>query len=342
MESHNVNEEMIREKIDELIALCGGVNNAYDNQLVMQMIQTSLRFLSEGHDTGQLKLITRALKEMRYAYRVFNEHGGKRRISIFGSARTPEDHPDYLAAKELSIRMTDLEWMCITGAAAGIMKAGLEGHREDTGFGLSILLPFESGANAFIAGDPKLIKFRYFFTRKLMFMSHSDALAAFPGGVGTMDELFEALTLFQTGKANIIPAVLVEGKGGTYWAQWEEFIDRQFLANGWISAEDHHLYYRAKDPQDAVQHILHFYRRYHSNRYVQDMLVIRLKTPLHPKQIDYLNEKYSSLIVDGDIHPCVPFVEEMDHLDLPRIAFHHNKRHYGTLRALFDDINSFD
>lgn len=334
-------DQEMEEGIQELIAICGGIPESYESNLIAQQIHTSLKMLSEGHDIGQLKLITRALKEMRYAYRIFNQFGGSRRISIFGSARTPEEHPDYQLAKAFSTLMEDEGWMCITGAANGIMKAGHEGTRRESNFGLSIKLPFEDTSHSIMEGDPKLIVFRYFFTRKLMFMSHSDAVAAFPGGFGTMDELFEALTLLQTGKASIIPVVLLEGHPGEYWKYWEDYIKNHFLSNGWISQEDFHFYYRAKSADDARQHIQQFYRRYHSSRYVKDQLVLRLNTQLHPEQVDLLNERFHSLVQSGKMVLCTPFPEEKDHLDLPRLAFHHTRRHFGLVRALIDQINAF-
>lgn len=336
----DVNEEALVVRIRELMAYCGSQNDSFQSELVLQLIQTSLRFLWEGHDTGQLKLIARAMKEMRNAYRIFNHYEGVRRVSIFGSARTPPDHPDYLLAKKFSSRMAESGWMCITGGAHGIMKAGLEGAKKEAGFGLTIKLPFET-ANEFIEGDPKQISFKYFFTRKLMFMSHSDAVVAFPGGVGTMDELFEVLTLMQTGKAHIMPVILMEGGEGGYWKTWDEFVEKQFLAKGWISAEDRNFYTIAQGVDDAVAHIQQFYHRYHSSRYVKDQLVIRLHQALHPQQIDKLNAEFSILFKTGKIESCNPFSEENDHLELPRITFCHTRSHFGTLRALIDAINGF-
>lgn len=308
----DVYDENVVKNIKELIQSCGGNGDTFESELVTQLIQNSLRLLTEGHDAGQLKLITRAMKEMRYAYRIFNKYSGTKRISIFGSARTPDSHPDYLVAKELSILMADSGWMCITGAAHGIMKAGLEGHQIESGFGLSIRLPFEIPTTPWIEGDPKHITFRYFFTRKLMFMSHSDALAAFPGGFGTMDELFEALTLIQTGKANIVPVTLLEGENGNYWHNWEQFIEKQFMNNGWTSPEDRSFYYIAKNPKDAFDHIQHFYRKFHSSRYVKDNFVIRLKETLKPHQVQLLNDKFgAALVQSGDIHLCPPFPKKI-------------------------------
>lgn len=333
-------DERMMQTIHDLILSCGGDPNAFEGELISQLIQTSLRLLSEGHDTGQLKLINRSLKEMRYAYRIFNQYSGQQRVSIFGSARTPEDHPDYLAAKAFSASMAHHGWMCITGAANGIMKAGLEGPKKESAFGLSIRLPFEN-QKPFLEGDPKLIIFRYFFTRKLMFMSHSDAVAAFPGGVGTLDELFEVLTLMQTGKAKILPIVLVEGAGGVYWQYWLEYVKDHLLANGWVGKDDLSLFYLAKNAEDAVEHVLQFYRNYHSSRYVKDKLVIRLKKPVTEEQLELLNEKFSRLLIKGTIENISALQDESDVRELPRIAFEHTHRDFGTLREMIDQINLF-
>lgn len=331
----------IEQNIKKLIQMYGGDPESFEGELVSQIIETGLKLMSEGHDTGQLKVITRSIKEMRYAYRIFNRYKEGPCVSIFGSARTPEEHPDYQAAKRFSALMAQNGWMCITGAANGIMKAGSEGSQKEQSFGLSIRLPFEAQSNAVFEGDPKLIIFRYFFTRKLMFMSHSNAMAAFPGGVGTLDELFEMLTLMQTGKTHIIPVVLVEGANGIYWKNWHTYIEDNLLKNRWISPEDVHFYYIASSPEDAVQHILKFYSRYHSSRYVKDQLVIRLMTPLSDKQLDILNEKYRSIISQGKMISSGPLPEETDHLDLPRLVFCHTRRDFGKLRLLIDDINQF-
>ncbi len=341
MSEADANDPKVIQAIQDLIQVCGGSPTTFEGSLVTQMIQTALKLMIEGHDTGQLKLITNALKEIRYAYNIFNQYPKKRRISIFGSARTPEDHPDYLTAKSLSSSMAAHEWMCITGAANGIMKAGLEGPKAESSFGLSIRLPFEAPTNSLIHGDPKLITFRYFFTRKLMFVSHSDAVAAFPGGFGTLDELFEVLTLMQTGKASIIPVVLLEGKGGVYWKNWEEYIREHLLSNNWVSPEDRNFYHVAQSVEDAVQHIQKFYHRYHSSRYVKEELVIRLTKELTSDEVSQLNNKYSKLIASGSMRLSGPLDEEDDHLNLPRLVFCHTRRDYGLLRGLIDDINAF-
>jgi uncharacterized protein (TIGR00730 family) len=341
MSATSENNPEMEEDIRKLIENSGGNPNTFEGELVSQIIETGLKLLSEKHDIGQLKVITRSIKEMRYAYNVFNRYKEGPCISIFGSARTPEHHPDYHAAKIFSAEIAKHGWMCITGAANGIMKASTEAHQKENSFGLSIRLPLEAPTNTVIEGDPKLIFFRFFFTRKLMFMSHSHALAVFPGGFGTLDELFEMLTLIQTGKANIIPIVLMEGKGGTYWPEFRRYLSDHLLDNKLISPEDESFFYLAPSPEDAVQHILKFYSRYHSSRYVRDMMVIRLLNPLTPQQIGKLNEKYSPLLASGSFEPSKALPGEDDHLELPRLIFHHNRKDFGILRMLIDEINDF-
>jgi uncharacterized protein (TIGR00730 family) len=338
----DVNDEKVLQAIKNLINRCEGTAETFEGELVTQLIQTSLKLYAEKHDLGQLKLMNRTLKEMRHAYRVFNQYTGIKRVSIFGSARTPEDHPDYIEAKAFSSLMASQGWMCITGGANGIMKAAMEGSEREHSFGLSIRLPFESPANEVIAGDSKSIIFRYFFTRKLMFMSHSDAVAVFPGGYGTMDETFEVLTLLQTGKSNMIPVVLLEGKNANYWEHWERYAKEELLRHGWISLEDLHFYYKAPTIEDAMAYIQKFYKRYHSQRYVKNTLVLRLKEALTENQVNQLNEQFSSLLESGKMSMSPPFPEETDHLNLPRLVFVHNRRHYGLLRALINEINAFD
>jgi hypothetical protein len=334
------NDEL-RTGIEDLVVQVGGDPTTFAGRLVAELVATCLRLVPDGHDTGQLKLLNSAMKEMRYAYRVFNRYRGRHKVSIFGSARTPPEHPDYLAARAFGAAMAEAGWMCITGAGDGIMKAGHEGPKREASFGLSIRLPFETTANEVIEGDPKLINFRYFFTRKLMFMSHADAVAAFPGGFGTQDELFESLVLVQTGKSNIVPIVLLEGEGGAYWSAWDRYVRENLLANGWISPEDTSVYYRAESPADAVAHVLRFYGVYHSSRYVGDRLVLRLQRALAAPEIEALNDEFGILVREGRIESCGPLEGESDHLQLPRVAFTHTRYHYALVRRLIDRINAF-
>jgi uncharacterized protein (TIGR00730 family) len=312
-------------------------------EMISQMVDTCLKMAKEGHDSGQVKLVTHALKEMRYAYQVFNRYAGIRKVSIYGSARTPEDHPDYIAAAEFGRLMAQQEWMAITGAGDGIMKAGHEGPQREASFGLAIRLPFETTANAIIEGDAKLINFRYFFTRKLMFMTHSDAVVACPGGFGTQDELFEALTLVQTGKSNIIPIVMIAGEGNDYWVNWEQHVKDDLLGHKMISEEDLSLFHVASNPQDGVDHIMQFYRVFHSSRYVHGDYIIRINSKITEESIDRLNKSFPDILREGKIiQSGVAHTVEQDHTELPRLIVPHKRRSFGRLRQLIDMVNTCD
>jgi uncharacterized protein (TIGR00730 family) len=336
----------IQELIGELIALtCEHESCDYSEgdvriDMVTQMVDACLKMAIEGHDTGQMKLATYTMKEIRYAYQVFNRYIGIRKVSIYGSARTPEDNPDYKAASDFGRLMAEAEWMAITGAGDGIMKAGHEGPKREASFGLAIRLPFETSANAIIEGDPKLINFRYFFTRKLMFMTHSDAIVGCPGGFGTQDEIFEALTLVQTGKANIVPIVMIAGEGNDYWLNWAKHIHTDLLGNGMISAEDESLFHVATSPEDAVEHILQFYRVYHSSRYYRSDYIIRVNKKLTDASIDRLNDEFGDIIREGKITQSEALKTEKDHLHLPRVIVPHTRRSYGRMRQLIDMVNT--
>jgi len=234
--------------------------------------------------------------------------------------------------------------MVITGAGGGIMEAGHVGPGREKSFGVAIRLPFETSANEVIAGDEKLVYFRYFFTRKLMFLSQSEAVALFPGGFGTLDEAFEVLTLVQTGKSSMVPIVLVEGKGQNYWEQFDAAMRQLLLTRGWISPEDIDLYRICHTPAEAADVIEKFYRNYHSSRYVKDDLVIRLKRPLRAADVERLTDEFRVLIKATSASPTRivqrgAFLEEDDHLDLPRLSFPHTRYKFGLIRRLIDQIN---
>ncbi|MCE7974302.1 MAG: LOG family protein [Leptolyngbya sp. PLA1] len=329
--------------LDRLIEQMGGKPGSFDARLVRELLQTGLKLIPDGRDTGEIKLLTNSVKELRYAFRVFGRFRDPHKVTIFGSARTPESHPDYAACVEFSRLMAEAGWMSITGAGLGIMQAGHVGPGRQASFGVAIRLPFETNANAVIAGDEKLILFRYFFTRKLMFISQAEAVALFPGGFGTMDEAYEALTLVQTGKSSPMPIVMLEGQGGDYWSSWDQWVHSQLLKRGWVSPEDPNIYYIAKNPQDAARHLIRFYRNYHSSRYLRDQLVIRLRKALRPEDVQRLESEFKVLIKTGGMTQHMGPLEGEEGLPhLPRIAFHHTKYKYGLVRALIDRINDLD
>jgi uncharacterized protein (TIGR00730 family) len=329
------------ERFDDLLRAVGGDPKAIEGKLVREMVHTALKLMRDGANTGELKLTSRSMKELRYAMKVFRPYQGVRKVAIFGSARTDRNHPDYLGAVAYSRAMAQRGWMVITGGGGGIMRAGHGGAGRAASFGVAIRLPFEK-ANDIIEGDPKLIVFRYFFTRKLIFVSQAHAVVLFPGGFGTMDEGFETLTLIQTGKAPLVPVVMINSPGERYWHHWDRFVREELLARNLVGADDLSLYHVTDDVASAEQHVLHFYRNYESQRFVRDDLVIRMHRPLTEGQVGQLNEQFADLVAAGRIAACGPQAGERKHLDLPRLKFAFTRRGYGRLRQMIDRINDFD
>lgn len=330
-------DERIRSLVEEWS--CG--TNA---DLVQEMIVTSLKLGKDCPPEGDMKLFNRALKEMRMASRVFGPYVDERKISIFGSARTKPDEPEFKVATEFASRMREAGFMGITGAGDGIMGAAQKGSGRENSFGLNISLPFEQSANETIRGDEKLINFNYFFTRKLAFVKESDALAALPGGFGTMDELFEALTLIQTGKAQVVPIVLLDKEGGTYWKTWFQFVQDHLLRLGLISEDDFKLFKMTTSIDEAVEEVTKFYRNYHSYRYVGDRLVMRLQHDVTPEMLEQLNRDYSDLLEKGSYETCEALPEEADEVHLkplPRLICYKKRGIAGRFRELINAVNEY-
>ncbi len=326
-------------QINDLIQKVGGSPDKSSGRFVRQAIQSALSFARPYFDNGERKLVANSLRELRYALKTFSGYRDARKISIFGSARTPEDHPDYIIARDFGKLIANEGWMVITGAGDGIMKAGHEGAGRENSFGVSIMLPFETNSNTVIEGDEKLVTFRYFFTRKLLFVWKAHALGLLPGGFGTLDEALEVLTLIQTGKSPLIPLVMLAPKGNDYWVRFDEFVKSDLLANQLISPEDLNLYRIFDDPSAAAKHVAAFYHNYHSMRFVRDHLVLRLLRPLSDDAIVTLNDEFADILVDGEIHSTEALDGEYANLELPRITFHFNRRSYGKLRRLIDRVN---
>ena len=326
-------------RIRQLVADFGAEKSP---ELVEEMIMTALKMARDGMATADLKLMNRSLKEMRYAAKVFSGYRQLRKVCVFGSARTPEASADFAAAEEFARQMVANDYMVITGGGDGIMGAAQRGAGRERSFGLNIRLPFEQRANETIHGDPKLVNFNYFFTRKLNFVKETHALALFPGGFGTMDEGFEVLTLMQTGKARIIPLVLVERPGGTYWETWMEFLTDDLYKSGYISAEDFKLFKIVHTPAEAVAEILHFYKIYHSARWVGDQLVVRLTQRLPDESLERLNEQFTDILRSGRIVQGTAVRQEKNEpeiWDLPRLIMTPHRRSFGRFRELIDAIN---
>ena len=333
----------LNEQIEALVeAAAREGTDAEDAELVRQLLTTGVRLLRDGTSRAELKLVNSALKELRHAFRVFSPYAENRKVAVFGSARTPEDHPDYIQARGFAEQMVRRGWMAITGAGDGIMGAAQGGAGREASFGVNIRLPFEQSANETIAGDPKLINFRYFFTRKVVFVKEAHAIALFPGGFGTHDEGFEALTLIQTGKSEVVPVVFVDAPGGSYWRDWLEYVETHLNERGLIDGQDMNFFRVTDSVDEAVAYIEDFYRNYHSSRYVGGKLVLRMHEAPTDEQLAALNDEFGGLLASGEIERTAALAEEAEEIaHLPRLRLHFDRKKVGLLRGLIDRLNAF-
>jgi len=330
----------LKRRIQELIDYKGGGFNP-DN--VSDIVENALKLLKDVQDSGDVRVIQTALRELRFAFKLFAPYAHVRKVTMFGSARTAPTRPEYQQAVDFSRKIVQAGFMVITGAGPGIMQAGNEGAGPEKSFGANIRLPWEQSANPIIREDKKLVTFKYFFTRKLIFIRHSDALALFPGGFGTMDEGYEALTLMQTGKSQLMPLVLIDRPGGTYWKTWDKHVREHLLRDELISPEDLCLYQITDDTDQAVRIVTRFYRNFHSTRFVKDLFVIRLKHAPSDSALQAMNEDFADINTGAPIQRIEPTPEEVEdneHVELPRIAFNFNRKDYGRLRQMIDVLNS--
>jgi hypothetical protein len=313
-----------------------------NKDLVFELIATALRLARDRADRGDLKIANAAVKEMRYAFKIFDPYRDSRKVAIFGSARTEPDDPLYAQARALAAAMAAREWMVITGAGPGIMEAGIEGAGPDNAFGVSIRLPFEASTSQFLSGDPKLVIFRYFFTRKLSFIKEADGFVLLPGGYGTLDEAFELLTLMQTGKAQPGPVVLLDVPGGTYWSSWAAFVRGELLDRGYVSEHDLCLVKVTDDVQVAVDEVTGFFANYHSQRFVDGRLVLRVQHAPDDATLAALSEEFADIIRRGSIEridPTAAEVADTDRIELERVALWFDRHGWPRLRELIDRLN---
>ena len=313
------------------------------SELFLQMFERVFRLVGDETYSADLKMLNHALLELRYAFKVFAPYRSVRKVSVFGSARTGKARPEYQLAKRFSNRVTSRGYMVITGAGPGIMEAAQGGAGRARSFGVNIRLPFESKANEVIENDPKLIHFKYFFTRKVCFLKETDAIVIFPGGFGTHDEAFESLTLVQTGKSHLVPIVFVDRPGGTYWSAWLDYIRTHLRDEGYIDGFDESLFHVTDSAEDAVNVVTGFYRNYHSTRYVRPLQVIRMNYPAGDSLLERLNREFRDIVVSGKIERLPAALEaekdEPQTAELHRIAFRFNRKSFGRLRALIDVLN---
>ncbi len=309
---------------------------------MFELVASALRLARDRADRGDLKIANAALKEMRYAFHVFGPHRDARKVAIFGSARTEPDDPLYDQARAFAAAIATRDWQVITGAGPGIMEAGIEGAGPGRAFGVSIRLPFEASTSQFIAGDPKLVNFRYFFTRKLAFIKEADGFVLLPGGYGTLDEAFELLTLVQTGKAQPGPIVLLDVPGGTYWSRWESFVRAELMDRGYISEHDLCLVTVTDDVDVAVDEVTSFFANYHSQRFVEGRLVLRVHHAPDAKTLEALSSEFADITSRGVIERIDATSAEIaddDHVELERVALWFDRHGWPRLRELIDRLN---
>ncbi|MDD3089307.1 MAG: TIGR00730 family Rossman fold protein [Candidatus Omnitrophica bacterium] len=331
-------------KVDDLITcLSGHCASVETEHILKDMITTIAKLGRESRDKADLKLVRDALKELRYSFKIFSPYRESKKIIIFGSARSPRTSPEYKLAEEFSRKATKKGFMIVTGGGSGVMEGGNKGAEKGKEFALNIRLPFEQKPNPYINEKEKIINFKYFFTRKLIFIKETEATALFPGGFGTLDEGFEALTLIQTGKSRPRPVVLMEPKGSKFWTAWKRFVNDHLVRPGYISKEDMKLFRMARTADEALEYIDGFYRVYHSIRYVSGLTVLRLKRDISSKTLISMNRKFKDILSGGEIKPSGPLKEEIregEYPYLPRLVLKFNQRDHGRLFELIHAINS--
>ena len=311
---------------------------------IQRALESILRLAETEIDRLDWKILSASIGDMERAFEIFYPYRHIRKVAVFGSARTPDTAIEYQLAYDFAQLITQQGFMTITGAGGGIMAAANAGAGAEHSFGLNIQLPYEQGANKYIAGDPKSIAFKYFFTRKLFFLRESDAVALFPGGFGTQDEALETLTLCQTGRYGPVPLVLIDRPGGTYWRDWDSYLHKNLAETGWVAAEDLKLYTITDDIQVAAEVIRNFYRVYHSSRYVGEEFVLRLKIAICDRDLDFLNREFSDLVASGKIVQTTALPDEVGDstADLPRLVFKFDRRDFGRLYQMIGSINQMN
>ncbi|MCS3842254.1 TIGR00730 family Rossman fold protein [Microbacterium sp. AK031] len=328
--------------VDEIMADAGITRN---RALIRRMLSTGILLGQEDTDRLDLKIASVALVEMRDAFRLFQPYAGVPKVTVFGSARTTQDDPLYVQARSVASVLAERGWMVVTGAGPGIMQAAAEGAGEKMALGVSIRLPFEEKPDAVVADDTHRVEMKYFFTRKLMLVKESTGFICLPGGFGTLDEMFELLTLQQTGKAEPMPIVLLDQPGGTFWKGLERFIVESLIPAAVISADDFDRVLVTDSAEEAVAEITGFWRNYDSLRWVDDLLVLRLKYSPTDAEIDMLNAEFASLLLEGRIEriSALPIEQaDRDRVDLPRLALRLRQREVGGLYRLIDAINALN
>lgn len=301
--------------------------------------EVSKLILSDEINDYDRALIVNTISEMYEATRMLQDIRTVPKITVFGSARTKPDHPDYKLCEEFGKAAASLGYKIITGAGPGIMEAAPKGAGAENSIGVSVELPFEEGVNPIIKESTHLITYKYFFTRKLAFVRESDAIVLFPGGFGTMDEAFETLCLLHTGRTMPVPFVLMDHEGSDYWDKFIDYIQEGLLETNNISPNDMYIFRRFNDSTDAIDYINNFYRRYHSMRYVGDDVLITLNSPLPKSLRKELEEEYADFLDGAGIEDAEAPEHEPDLNKKPHIKISPTKSRPVDLYCLVRSLN---
>jgi uncharacterized protein (TIGR00730 family) len=316
-----------------------------DRRLVMRMMRTAVLLGEDGTDRLVLKIASAALAEMRDAVRLFAPYEDLPKATIFGSARTLPDDALYRQASETASLLAQRGWMVVTGAGPGIMQAAAEGAGPHNSLGVSIRLPFEEKPNAIVGAHARNVAMKYFFTRKLMLVKESRGFVCVPGGFGTLDEMFELLTLQQTGKADPTPIVLLDAPGGDFWSGLRRFVDEHLLPSGVISEGDFDRVLITDSVRAAADELTGFYRNYDSLRWVGKHLVLRLKAEPTDAEVTALNAAFGDLLLEGAIERRGALRVERDdgdRVELPRLVLRLNQFRIGELYRLIRAVNALE
>lgn len=333
----------MKEIDEEIESIARKYSDPKTMELFRQILTTVIKMDLDQAEKGDVRMINIALKELRHSFKIFSRYRDVHKVTLWGSARCPSDSPEYKMALEFARELAAKGFMVITGGGRGVMEAGNRGAGKSS-FGVNINLPNIQPANEYLAKGEKLIKFQYFFTRKLIFVKESSATVLFPGGFGTMDEAFEILTLFQTGKTTPRPIVMLEPPHSRYWRKLLDFVKKEMLRPGFISKEDLKLFRIVNSVDEGVEEIVNYYKIYHSIRYVGPLTVIRLNRTLPNSAVVEINRDFSDLLVCGKIEAAGPTPEEIadkDFTSLPRLVMNCKRTCYGRLNELIKRINEF-
>ncbi|MFZ4112415.1 MAG: TIGR00730 family Rossman fold protein [Ilumatobacteraceae bacterium] len=334
-----------RKAINDLLESFESIQRSSSDVRQLNRFITTVTELVRGPSSSlDIKIASSAIEEMSRAFTMFAPYRDVRKVSIFGSARTTADSPIYALTSATAKALAEHNFMVVTGAGPGIMEAGMVGAGRENSIGVSIRLPFETGANSVIAGDDKYVSMRYFFTRKLMLVKESHAFLCMPGGFGTLDETFELLTLAQTAKSVPVPIVFLEVPGHPFWTPLMKAMEPLLLDHGLISASDTSLYTITDNIEDAVNEITNFYSNYHSIRFVNDVLYIRLQRSVPTERFSEIARRCAALASDGVIEQTTATAEEIhdnDVPEMPRVSLKYAAKGFADLRELIDALNKF-